>query len=92
MASTSMRRFGSIDHRVYGPATISGQVKVLTTPVSRVVMLLEQEDLRIAKTTRSSAVDGSFSFPNVLENRQWLLLSIDSGEAYNAVVADRVQT
>lgn len=92
MANTAFRRFGSFDARVYGPATIGGTVKVLTVPVAREVLLMEQDGLRVAKTTWSSATTGAYSFPNIKADREWLLLTFDPTGAYNAVVADRVTT
>lgn len=74
-----------------GSTTISGIVKELTVPVIRPVYLLRQESLKVIRETRSGS-DGTYSFPNMLENAQYIVMSIDTSGAYNAVVADRVQT
>lgn len=74
-----------------GAAVISGVVRVLTNPVARPVYLLDQGSLRVVRTTRSAS-NGTYSFSQLEENRQWLVLSIDETGAYNAVVADRVTT
>ena len=91
MATVAYRRLAVLDVASGGPATISGTVKVLTTPVARPVYLFLQEGLVLRRVTMSS-VGGAFSFPNVAAGREWLALSIDTEGAYNAVTADRVPT
>lgn len=91
MASTKIARL----HRGFlmniGNTTISGVVRELTVPVSRPVYLLEQDGLKVIRETRSAA-NGTYSFPNMAENAQYIVMSIDPNGAYNAVLADRVQT
>lgn len=92
MSATLHRRIAWRDIESFGAATISGTVKELTTPVAnRQVLLLEQDGLRCRRETRSAA-DGSYSFANVREGTEWVVLAFDPNGAYNAVVADRVQT
>lgn len=73
-----------------GAATISGTVKVVSTLSSRPVVLLTN-DLRPVAQTRSAA-NGVYSFPNVAAGRKWVVIGIDDQGAYNATIADRVQT
>lgn len=91
MASFALRRYHRAFTTFIGPATISGVVRELTTPVARPVYLLEQEGLKVLRETRSAS-NGSYSFPGMAEGMQYLVMSIDPAGAYNAVVADRVQT
>ena len=74
-----------------GPIAISGVVRVLTTPVSRPVYLLEQDGFRPIRETRSAS-DGTYSFPHMAADKQYIVMSIDPTGAYNAVLADRVTT
>lgn len=74
-----------------GAAVISGVVREIATPVARPVYLFEQEGLRCVRETRSAS-NGTYSFPNMAEGAQYLVMSIDPNGAYNAVVADRVTT
>lgn len=91
MASAAYRRY----HRAFvantGPSTISGVVRELTTPVVRPVYLLEQDGFRVIRETRSAS-NGTYSFPNMQADAQYIVMSVDPNGAYNAVVADRVQT
>lgn len=73
-----------------GPHTISGTVSVLTTPASRPVYLLPQDNLQLARATRS-APDGSYSFP-LVQARTWIVLGIDDTATHRAVAVDRVTT
>jgi hypothetical protein len=91
MASIAYRRTPMAFVRYTGPTTISGVVRQLTTPVSRPVYLLEQDGFRVLRETRSGS-NGVYSFPNMEADKQYLVMSIDPDGAYNAVVADRVQT
>ena len=85
------RRIASRRVLDFGPATISGVVRELTVPVSRPVYLLDQAGFRCVQETRSAS-NGTYSFQNVPEGQQYIVMSIDPNGAYNAVVADRVQT
>lgn len=91
MASAKIARL----HRGFmmntGNTTISGVVRELTVPVSRPVYLLEQDGFMAIRETRSAA-NGTYSFPNMAENAQYIVMSIDPNGVYNAVLADRVQT
>ena len=90
--STAYRRFAWADTTTGGPATISGVVRELTTPVgSRPVYLLVQESLVVRRATRSAS-NGTYSFAGLSTGIQWLVLAVDPNGAYNAVVADRVTT
>lgn len=75
-----------------GTATISGTIKELTTPVGgREVLLLEREGMFVWRSTRSAS-NGTYSFQKIATGVEWLVLAFDPNGAYNAVVADRVQT
>jgi hypothetical protein len=74
-----------------GNATISGVVRELTTPVVRPVYLLDQDSFRVLRETHSGS-NGAYSFPNMEGGRQFVVMSVDPNGAYNAVIADRVQT
>ncbi len=89
MTVNAYRRYGVSFVDDYGSTTISGIVKELTVPVSRPAYLLRQENLKLIRAT-VSANDGTYSFPNMEENAQYIVMSIDTSGAYNAVVADRV--
>lgn len=91
MASFSKPTYHKANIRNIGPATISGVVRELTTPVSRPVYLLEQESFRILRATRSAS-NGTYSFQNMEADKQYIVMSLDPAGAYNAVVADRVTT
>lgn len=91
MASFALRRFHRCHLSHIGPATISGVVHELTTPVSRPVYLLEQEGFHVIRETRS-ATDGTYSFPNMEADKQYLVLAVDPNGAYNATIKDRVLT
>lgn len=91
MASIAFRRYHRTHVTFTGQSAISGVVRELTTPVVRPVYLLEQEGLKVLRETRSAA-NGTYSFPNMQEGTQYLVVAIDPNGAYNAVVADRVQT
>lgn len=93
MALLSLRRgLSPLDAESGGPSAISGVARELTTPVSgRTVFLVRQEDMRVCRRTLSGA-GGVYSFPNIATATEWLVLAIDPNAAYNAVVADRVQT
>lgn len=91
MASFAIRRYHRAHVTLTGQSVISGVVRELTTPVARPVYLLEQEGLKVLRETRSAA-NGTYSFPNMQEGTQYLVMAIDPNGAYNAVVADRVQT
>jgi hypothetical protein len=75
----------------FGPAAISGVVREQTTPVSRPVYLIEPGSLRVISETRSAS-DGTYSFPNILAGAEWMVMSLDPNGAYNAEIADRIQT
>lgn len=92
MSNVAYRRYATRDIKSGGGAQISGVVRELTTPVAgRDVALLDGESLELRRTTRSGS-NGAYSFPNVAEGRSWVVLAFDPNGAYNAVVADRVQT
>ncbi|MBY0464411.1 MAG: hypothetical protein K2W33_05665 [Burkholderiales bacterium] len=91
MAVIAVRREAFIDVETGGAATISGVVKVLTTAVSRPVYLMENDTFRVRRVTQSAA-DGTYSFTKLATGMSWLVLAVDTDGAYNAVVADRVQT
>jgi hypothetical protein len=91
MASFALRRYHRVFTTFTGSTTISGVVRKLTTPVSVPVYLLEQDGLKPIRETRSGS-NGAYSFPNMQADTQYLVLSVDPAGAYNAVVADRVQT
>lgn len=92
MANKAYRRRAQIDSESGGTATISGIVRELTNPVvGRTVLLLRQEDTRVCRRTFSGA-GGAYSFANITAGTEWLVVAIDPNAAYNAVVADRVQT
>lgn len=74
-----------------GPASISGTVKVLTTPSSKPVYLFDRKSLKVVAETRSAA-NGVYSFSSVLAGKEWIVLSLDDSGAYNATIADRVTT
>lgn len=92
MSAVAYRRRAFLDVETGGPATISGTVRILTAPAGRPVYLLEQDTLRLRRTTGSNPTTGAYSFQGVAEGREWLVLAIDTAGAYNAVVADRVAT
>lgn len=92
MSSIAYRRYIQADILTAGPATISGVVRELTTPVAgREVFLLRQADLAVRRKA-VSGVGGAYSFPNIAAGTEWLVIAIDPHAAYNAVVADRVST
>ena len=92
MSAAAHRWLATYSAAFAGPAAISGVVKELTTPVSgRQVLLIEPGSMRVARETRSAS-NGAYSFPLVSENTEWIVLAFDPNGAYNAVVADRVQT
>lgn len=91
MASLALRTLARAFVMDTGNATISGVVRELTTPVVRPVYLLDQDSLRVLRETRSGS-NGAYSFPNMEEGRQFVVMSVDPNGAYNAVIADRVQT
>jgi len=95
MALRSTRRsipLTAVDAEAGGTATISGIVRELTTPVvGRTVFLIRQEDMRVCRRTTSGEA-GAYSFPGVKADTEWMVLAVDPNAAYNAVVADRVQT
>lgn len=91
MANKNFSRFGRAHLYRIGVTTISGVVRELTTPVSRQVVLLEQNSLRPLRETRSAS-NGTYSFPNMEENQEYLVMAFDHNGAYNAVIADRVAT
>ncbi len=75
-----------------GQSVISGVVRELTIPVrGRQVLLLERETMRVIRETRSGS-NGAYSFQSLSVGLDCVLLSFDPNGAYNAVVADRVQT
>ena len=85
------RQFGF--HRdSHGPATIQGTTKKLTENYgNQEVYLFFQEGFRLVRQTRSAA-DGSYAFPSVASDTEWIVASIDRAGAYNMVAADRVKT
>lgn len=92
MAYKAYRRKANIDRESGGSATISGIVRELTNPVvGRTVFLIRQEDMRVCRRT-VSGVGGAYSFAAIAAATEWMVLAIDPNAAYNAVVADRVQT
>jgi hypothetical protein len=76
---------------ISGQATISGTVDIITAPASRPVLLLRRDNLQCVAETRS-ATDGTYSFANLAEGREWLVIGIDDAGVYNATIADRVFT
>lgn len=92
MASYALRRYAVAHARFVGGVTISGIVKVLTVPLAKCpVYLLEQDGFYPIRQTISGA-SGAYSFPNMEADKQYIVLALDPSGAYNAVVADRVQT
>lgn len=91
MASFALRRLHRCHLAHIGPTTISGVVRELTTPVARPVYLLEQEGFHVIRETRSAS-NGTYSFPFMEADKQYLVMAVDPNGAYNAVVADRVTT
>ena len=92
MASVVFRRYFRTYVQDVGATTIGGTVKVLTTPLPRCpVYLLEQDGLRPIRETVSDGA-GAYSFPNMEPDRPYIVMAIDPTGAYNAVLADRVQT
>lgn len=90
MASYALRRYATAHLLFTGPATISGVVRVLTVPLARCpVFLLEQDGFRPIRETRSAS-DGTYSFPFMEADKQYIVVAVDPTGAYNAVVADRV--
>ena len=73
-----------------GPHSVSGTVKVLTTPAERPVVLMDTESWIVARATRSAA-DGSYTFPKVCAG-SWRVFALDEQGAYNIVGKDRVVT
>lgn len=92
MSDVAYRRQIQSDFTTAGPASICGVVKELTTPVSgRHVFLLRQGDLQVRRHV-VSGVGGAYIFPKLAAGVEWLVIALDPNGAYNAVVADRVQT
>lgn len=90
----SIKLVGSASHfrpSYAGAATISGTVKVLTVPASRPVILLARDNLLAVAEVRS-ALDGGYSFTGLAKGREWIVVAFDDAGAYNATIADRVQT
>lgn len=90
MASYAIRRLHYVQQYRIGAATISGVVRKLTVPLANCpVYLLDQDGfLPIRKTI--SASDGAYSFTNMEQGTEYIVVAIDPGGAYNAVLADRV--
>lgn len=92
MSTVAYRKYSNRDIKSGGGAQISGVVRQLTTPVGdKDVALLDGESLELRRTTRSAS-NGTYSFPLVAEGRAWVVVAFDPSGAYNAVIADRVQT
>lgn len=92
MSNIAYRRYSRIHEETFGPATISGKTKKLTADyAAQPVYLFQQDGFRLVRETVSGP-DGSFTFPNVSENTEWIVASIDRAGAYNIVAADRVKT
>lgn len=92
MASYALRRYATAQLLNIGTATISGTVRVLTAPLAKCpVYLLEQDGFHPIRETVSDAA-GAYSFPRMETDKQYIVMAIDHTGAYNAVLADRVQT
>lgn len=92
MSGIAHRRAAQIGPMASGPATVTGVVREIATPVSgRLVVLVEQSSMRARRVTITGA-GGVYSIEKLPAGRQWLVLAVDPAGAYNAVVADRVQT
>jgi hypothetical protein len=92
MSNVAFRRYSLQQTQSLGPATISGTIKKLTVNYAgQPVFLFFQEGFRLMRETRSAA-DGSYSFPLVRADTDWIVASIDAAGAYNIVAADRVRT
>lgn len=91
MAIIAVRREAFIDAETGGSAVISGVIRILTSTASRPVYLLENDTLRVRRVTQS-APNGAYSFVNIAAGMLWLVMTLDTDGAYNAVAADRVQT
>lgn len=92
MASFAIRRNHTAQLNLIGAATISGVVRKLTTPLPGCpVYLFEQEGMVPLRRTLSAG-NGAYSFTNMAENQQYVVMAFDFDGAYNAVLADRVQT
>jgi hypothetical protein len=74
-----------------GGDMISGTVKVGAVAASREVRLYDRITGKMLAMT-FSAEDGSYSFSVADKKRQYIVIALDdeTGEAYNAVIADRV--
>ncbi|MBQ0919078.1 hypothetical protein KBW71_11580 [Hydrogenophaga aromaticivorans] len=73
-----------------GPHSVSGTVKVLTTPAARPVVLMDEESWLVVRSTQSAA-DGTYAFPKVCAG-SWRVFALDDQGAYNMVGKDRVVT
>lgn len=92
MSNVAYRRYVHQETQSLGPAAIAGTTKKLTVNYAfQPVFLFLQEGFRLMRETRSGA-DGSYSFPLVLADTDWIVASIDQSGAYNIVSADRVHT
>lgn len=91
MASIAFRRQHRGFVRNIGNTEIAGVIRKLTTPVSVPVFLLEQEGFRVIREALSGS-NGAYSFPFMEDGKQYIVMAIDPAGAYNAVLADRVQT
>ena len=75
-----------------GTAVITGVVRELTQPVAKKqIFLIHPETMDAVRETRSAS-NGTYSFANIATGVAWIVLGLDPAGAYNAVVADRVQT
>lgn len=92
MSGAAQRRTAWLDAETGGAASIAGTVKLLTSAVKRPVYLFTQDGLSIRRSTWSDPVTGEYAFQHIAQGTEWLVMSIDTSAAYNAVVSDRVQT
>ena len=60
------------------------------TPVSRRVRLYLDRDGVLISETWSSPIDGSYSFNNINETRQYYVVAFDHTAFYNAVIGDLI--